>query len=100
MADMKKWDGHGELKPEEEGEYLKDLCAYLREQQTLSNPKENEGGVMTCEVVPDEMAAHAADIIEELWERVDKAYLEGINKGVEICKDALAYEAAKGKRSD
>lgn len=100
MVDMRKWEGGQQLKPEEEAEYLKDLCAYLREQQTLSSPTKNEDGMLTCEVVPDEVAAHAADIIEELWERVDKAYLEGINKGVEICKDALAYEAAKGKRSD
>jgi len=67
---LSKWDGHGELKPEEEGEYLKDLCAYLRNQQTLSEPTKNEDGVMTCEVVPDDVAAHVADVIEELWERL------------------------------
>lgn len=72
MVDMTKWEGEQQLKPEEEAEYLKDLCAYLREQQTLSTPKENEDGVMTCEVVPDEVAAHAADIIEELWGRLNE----------------------------
>lgn len=69
---LSKWDGHGEVKPEEEAEYLKDLCAYLREQQTLSGSEMNEDGVLTCEVVPDEVAAHAADIIEELWGRLEE----------------------------
>ena len=69
---LSKWNGHGEVKPEEEAEYLKDLCAYLRTQQTLSNPTQNEEGVMTCEVVPDEVAAHAADVIEELWGRLQE----------------------------
>lgn len=72
MSELNKWVGHGELKPEEEGEYLKDLCAYLREQQTLSEPTKIEDGVLTCEVVPDEMTAHAADIIEELWKRLQE----------------------------
>lgn len=72
MVDMKKWEGGQQLKPEEEAEYLKDLCAYLREQQTLSDPTKNEDGMLTCEVVPDEVAAHAADIIEELWGRLNE----------------------------
>lgn len=72
MTELSKWVGHGIVKPEEEGEYLKDLCAYLREQQTLSEPEIKEDGVMSCEVVPDEVAAHAADVIEELWERIQK----------------------------
>ena len=73
MSELSKWVGHGELKPEEEAAYLKDLCAYLREQQTLSEPKHEEGGdgvALVCEIVPDEISAHAADIIEELWERL------------------------------
>ena len=98
MTEMNKWGGHGEIKPEEEAEYLKDLCAYLREQQTLSGPEINEDGIMTCEVVPDEVAAHAADVIEELWGRLDEQYKEGILKGMEIKQDELAYEAAsRGK---
>lgn len=95
---LSKWDGHGKVKPEEEGEYLKDLCAYLRQQQTLSEPKENEDGMLTCEVVPDVVAAHAAEVIEELWGRLDEQYKEGILKGMEIKQDELAYEAAsRGK---
>ena len=66
MADMSRWVEGVEVKPEEEAEYLKDLCAYLREQQTLSAPEENDEGVLVCEVVPDEVAAHVADVIEEL----------------------------------
>ena len=99
MSELDKWDGHGELKPEEEGEYLKALCAYLREQQTLSNLTKNEDGMMTCEVVPDEVTAHAADVIEELWDRLDKQYKEGILKGMEIKADQLCYEATKGKKN-
>lgn len=72
MSELDKWEQGKKLKPEEEEEYLKDLCAYLREQQTLSNPKKNDEGVMVCEVVPDEVAAHAADIIEELWKRLQE----------------------------
>jgi len=72
MTDMSRWVEGVEVKPEEEAEYLKDLCEYLRNQQTLSAPEENEEGVMTCEVVPDEVAAHAADIIEELWGRLNE----------------------------
>lgn len=95
---LSKWNGHGEVKPEEEAEYLKDLCAYLREQQTLSEPTNYEGDVLTCEVVPDEVAAHAADIIEELWGRIEESYKEGIVKGMEIKADQLCYEATKGKK--
>ena len=84
MIDMSKWAGGRELLPEEEAEYLKDLCAYLREQQTLSAPTENENGVLTCEVVPDEVAAHAADIIEELWKRLQEMkYSFGVGGGDE-----------------
>ena len=89
---LSKWDGHGEVKPEEEEEYLKDFCAYLREQQTLSEPKMNEDGIMTCEVVPDEVAAHAADVIEELWGRLEEQYKEGILKGIEIKEGEYEYE--------
>lgn len=69
MVDMTKWEGNRTLTPEEEPEYLKDFCAYLREQQTLSEVRK-EGESQVCEIVPDEMSAHAADIIEELWERL------------------------------
>lgn len=72
MPDMSRWTEGVEVKPEEEGEYLKDLCDYLRNQQTLSEPTKNEDGVMTCEVVPDEVAAHVADVIEELWGRLQE----------------------------
>ena len=92
MSELSKWDGHSEVKPEEEAEYLKDLCAYLREQQTLSEPTKNEDGVMTCEVVPDEMAAHAADVIQELWGRLEEQYKEGILKGIEIKEGEYEYE--------
>lgn len=76
MPDLDKWVGHGELSPEDEPEYLKDLCAYLREQETLSAPERNEEGSMVCSVVPDEIAAHAADIIEELYQRIEKLQYE------------------------
>lgn len=76
MADMNKWEKGHKLLPEEEGDYLKDLCAYLREQQTLSDPKRAEEGHWVCDVVPDEIAAHAADIIEELFDRVQKLQYE------------------------
>lgn len=84
MSELSKWERGKELAPEEEADYLKDLCAYLREQQTLSNPTKNEDGVMTCEVVPDEIAAHAADVIEELWERLQELekfpkFMRGVN---------------------
>lgn len=95
---LSKWDGHGEIMPEEEAEYLKDLCAYLREQQTLSGPEINEDGIMACKVVPDEVAAHAADVIEELWGRLEEQYKEGILKGMEIKADQLCYEATKGEK--
>lgn len=79
MADMSRWTEGVQIKPEEEAEYLKDLCAYLREQQTLSEPKHEEGGsggTMVCEIVPDLVAAHVADIIEELWERLEALQYE------------------------
>lgn len=79
MADMSRWTEGVQIKPEEEAEYLKDLCAYLREQQTLSEPKHEEGGsggMMVCEIVPDLVAAHVADIIEELWERLEALQYE------------------------
>jgi hypothetical protein len=80
MADMNKWEKGHKLLPEEEADYLKDLCAYMREQQTLSEPKRQEGdgenAGWVCEVVPDEIAAHAADIIEELFDRVQKLQYE------------------------
>jgi len=69
MTDMSKWENNRTLTPEEEPEYLKDFCAYLREQQTLSAVRE-EGDSKVCDLVPDEVAAHAADIIEELWGRI------------------------------
>jgi len=71
MSDFDKWEGGKKLTPEEEPEYLKDFCVYLREQQTLS-PVREENGSNVCNLVPDEMAAHAADIIEELFERIQK----------------------------
>ena len=71
MSDFDKWEGGKKLTPEEEPEYLKDFCACLREQQTLS-PVREENGSNVCNLVPDEMAAHAADIIEELFERIQK----------------------------
>ena len=72
MTELDKWEQGKKLTPEEEAEYLKDLCAYLREQQTLSAPEMNEDGIMSCEVVPDEVAAHVADVIEELWGRLNE----------------------------
>lgn len=75
MTDMEKWEGNRVLTPEEEPEYLKDFCAYLREQQTLSEVRK-EGEAQVCEIVPDEVAAHAADIIEELWGRIEKLEYE------------------------
>ena len=80
MTDMSKWEGGRQLTREEEPEYLKDLCAYLREQQTLSEPKRQEGGGentgWVCEIVDDEVAAHVADIIEELYGRIEKLEYE------------------------
>lgn len=95
MTDMNKWEAGRELAPEEEGEYLKDFCAFLREQETLS-PVRNEGGASVCEIVADETAAHAADIIEELWNRLQEEYLEGVAKGIEIKEGEIAYEISKG----
>lgn len=71
MTDMTKWEGGKTLTPEEEPAYIKDFCAYLREQQTLSEVRQ-EGESQVCEIVPDEMSAHAADIIEELWGRLQE----------------------------
>ena len=76
MTDMSKWEGGRKLTREEEPEYMKDLCAYLRQQQTLSEPTKNEDGVMYCEIVDDEVAAHVADVIEELWDRIEKLEYE------------------------
>ncbi len=71
MTDMNKWESGQVLTREEEPEYLKDFCEYLRGQETLS-PVREEDGSQVCDIVPDEMAVHAADIIEELWERIQK----------------------------
>jgi len=76
MSELHKWNGHGEVKPEEEEEYLKDLCDYLRNQQTLSEPTKNEDGILTCEIIPDEVASHAADVIQELFKRVQNLQYE------------------------
>jgi hypothetical protein len=91
MTDMNKWENNRTLTREEEPEYLKDFCAYLREQQTLS-PVRNEGESQVCDLVPDEVTAHAADIIEELWGRLDEYFKLGIIKGIEIKEDHLEYE--------
>jgi hypothetical protein len=91
MTDMSKWENGRTLTPEEEPEYLKDFCAYLREQQTLS-PVREEDDTKVCDLVPDEVAAHAADIIEELWGRLEEQYKEGIVKGMEIKEDHLEYD--------
>jgi hypothetical protein len=79
MADMSKWEGGKTLTEEEEPEYLKDFCAYLREQQTLS-PVREENGSNVCNLVPDEMAAHAADIIEELLKRIESLKINEMPK--------------------
>jgi hypothetical protein len=95
MTDMTKWEGERMLKPEEEGEYLKDFCKYLREQHTLGEVRK-EGEASVCDIVPDEVAAHAADIIEELWGRLQKEYWDGVSKGMEVKADQYAYEISKG----
>lgn len=95
MADMEKWEGNRVLTPEEEPQYLKDFCAFLREQQTLSEVRK-EGEASVCDIVPDEIAAHAADIIEELWGRLQKEYWDGVSKGMEVKADQYAYEISKG----
>jgi hypothetical protein len=83
MVDMSKWEKYAVEGPdngipaEEMAEYLKDFCQLLREQQSA-----------ICE--------HSADIIEELWERLDEEYKEGIAKGMEIKMDEFAYEISKG----
>lgn len=73
---IEKWEKGKVLSPEEEGEYLADVCEYLRNQQVLSEPKPNENGGLECEVVPDEVAAHVADLLEELWCRVQNLTYE------------------------
>lgn len=70
MDNLDKWIPGHVLTREEEPEYVKDLCSALREQETLSNPEKREDGSMVCSVVPDELAAHAADVIEEFFERI------------------------------
>jgi len=84
---LNDWEVGTEVPAEEEGAYLKDLCAALRNQQTLSK----------VTIITDGLTAHAADIIEELWGRVDVAYMEGVAKGMEIKADEMAYESLKGK---
>lgn len=68
---LNDWEEDTEVPADKEGEYLKDLCAALREQQTLS-PLREDDGAQVYSVVPDDLAAHAADIIEELWGRFKK----------------------------
>lgn len=92
---LNDWEEGTEVPADKEGEYLKDLCAALREQQTLSPLREDDGS-QVCDVIPDDLAAHAADIIEELWGRLDEEYKEGIAKGKEIAMDEFAYEISKG----
>ncbi len=75
MTDMTKWEGGHKLTREDEPEYLKDFCEYLRTQYTLS-PVRKEGDSQVCDIVFDEVTAHAADIIEELWERIEKLEYE------------------------
>ena len=70
---MSEWEPNKQLSPEEEPLYIKDLCETLRNQQTLSEPtRENPDGHFVCDIIPDPLAAHAADVIEELWERLSK----------------------------
>lgn len=75
MSEMDKWEKGRQLTEEEEPEYLKDLCAYLRNQDTLSEPKQ-EDGKWVCEIIKDDIAAHTADIIEELLERIQNLKYE------------------------
>ena len=82
------------VKQDDESACIKELCELLRKQQVLSLVRE-ENGAQVCDVVPDEVAAHAADIIEELWNRLDKQYMQGVAKGMELKADELAYEAIK-----
>ena len=72
MSDLDKWELGKQLTPEEEPEYLKDLCEKLRNQDCLSTPEKREDGMMVCEVISDPLAAHAADVIEELWDRLQQ----------------------------
>jgi hypothetical protein len=89
---LNDWEVGTEVSAEEEGAYLKDLCAALRNQQTLSKVENKEN---TYTIITDDLTAHAADIIEELWGRLDKYYIQGIEKGMELKADELAYEAIK-----
>lgn len=90
---LNDWEVGTEVPAEEEGAYLKDLCATLRNQQTLSKVENKEN---TYTITTDDLTAHAADIIEELWGRVGVAYMEGVAKGMEIKADEMAYESLKG----
>ena len=56
------------------------------------SPVREEGDSKVCDLVPDEVAAHAADIIEELWGRLQKEYWDGVSKGMEIKEDHLEYD--------
>jgi hypothetical protein len=75
MSKLDKWQGGKKLTREEEPEYLADLCEYLRAQETLS-PLREEGESSICELVQDEVSAHAADVIEELFERIQNLEYE------------------------
>ena len=90
---LNDWEVGTEVSAKEEGAYLKDLCATLRNQQTLSKVENKEN---TYTITTDDLTAHAADIIEELWGRVGVAYMEGVAKGMEIKADEMAYESLKG----
>lgn len=62
---------------QKEREDLKAICESLRDYDTLSEPKRNEEtGHMTCEIIKDEFAAQAADIIDELISIIDKLEYE------------------------
>jgi len=75
MSDMTKWEDNKTLTREEEPEYLADLCECLRAQESL-NIVRKEGESSVCELVPDALSAHAADIIEELWDRIENLEYE------------------------
>lgn len=61
---------------EEDHKCLKEFCALLRESQTLSEPTREENGGFVCNVIPDPVAAQAADVIEELVKMVTKLEYE------------------------
>jgi hypothetical protein len=102
---LNDWEEGTEVPADKEGEYLKDLCAALREQQTLSPLREDDGS-QVCSVVPDDLAAHAAEIIEELWERLQ--LWEGCGMEFDNPQEQKAslvalrviYETQTGKRSN